>query len=97
MTFKDRLFFMTTTLTGKNQITIPAALSLQYRLKPGTRIEWLPGVEPDEIVCRVLPDPATIAVELRGSGRKYLQPGKHPITALLEERTLDDAQREASL
>ncbi len=88
---------MTTTLTGKNQITIPAALSMRYRLKPGTRIEWHAGVEPDEIVCRVLPDPATIAVELRGAGRKHLQPGKHPITTLMEERSSDDAQREATL
>ena len=88
---------MTTTLTGKNQITIPASLSARYRLKPGTRIEWLVGAEPDEIVCRVLPDPATIAAELRGAGRKHLRPGKHPITELLNERSSDDEQREASL
>ena len=86
---------MTTTLTGKNQITIPAAFAAQYRMKPGTRIEWIASSEPDEFRCRVLPDPAKVARELYGAGRKYLRPGaKDPVAELIEERVRDNAMRE---
>jgi bifunctional DNA-binding transcriptional regulator/antitoxin component of YhaV-PrlF toxin-antitoxin module len=89
---------MTTTLTGRNQITIPAALAARFGLKAGARIEWIVGDAPDEFRCRVLPDTAMLARELRGAGRKYLKPGsKHPLTALLEERVSDDTIREAAL
>ena len=93
---------MTTTLTGRNQITIPAALVERMELKPGTRIEWLPGAEADEIVCRVLPDPARLAASLRGTEREYLKAGAaHPIDALVaeraEERAEDERQREENL
>ena len=89
---------MTTTLTGKNQITIPAAFAAQYRLKRGTRIEWIAGTVPDEFHCRVVPDPATVARELYGAGRKYLKPGgKDPITELIAERVQDDTLREGRL
>jgi len=78
---------MTTTITGRNQITIPAALVAELSLTPGTRIEWLPGNAPDEFRCRVLHDAATLARNLRGAGRKYLKSGgQHPLKALLEER-----------
>ena len=82
---------MTTTVTGRNQITIPAGLVTELSLKPGPRIEWLPGDTPDEFRCRVLPDPAQLAKSLRGAGRRYLEPGsRHPITVLLEERESED-------
>ena len=45
---------MITTLTGKNQITIPAALSAKLKLKPGTRLEWMAADAPDEIRCRII-------------------------------------------
>jgi len=89
---------MTTTVTGKNQITIPAALVARMDLSPGTRIEWLPGDRPDEFLCRVLPDHATMVRSLRGAGRKYLKPGdKNPLDALMEERDDDERLREAAL
>jgi bifunctional DNA-binding transcriptional regulator/antitoxin component of YhaV-PrlF toxin-antitoxin module len=91
-------FVMTTTLTGKNQITIPAALASRYGLKPGTKIEWRPGEAPDEIRCRVLPKPAEAAAALRGAGRKFLRSGDtHPIEGLLNERSKDDALRTQEL
>lgn len=91
-------FTMTTTITGRNQITIPAALVEQMELKPGTRIEWLPGDAADEFVCRVVPDPARLAAKLRGAGRVYLKAGsRHPIDALVAERSEDERQREESL
>ncbi len=85
---------MTTTVTGKNQITIPASLAAAYKLKPGSRIEWLTGDAPDEIRCRIVPDAATLAATLRGAGRRYLRKGcRHPLAALQAEREEDDGKR----
>jgi bifunctional DNA-binding transcriptional regulator/antitoxin component of YhaV-PrlF toxin-antitoxin module len=89
---------MITTLTGRNQITIPASLAARFSLKPGTRIEWLPGEGPDEIRCRIVPDPGRLASDLKGAGRKYLQPGRpHPLDVLAEEREAEETQRTKSL
>jgi bifunctional DNA-binding transcriptional regulator/antitoxin component of YhaV-PrlF toxin-antitoxin module len=76
---------MTTTLTGHNQITIPAKLANQYSLKPGSRLEWKPGRTADEILCRVLPEPSQLAMDLRGAGKKYLKEGVRPPLEILEE------------
>jgi len=78
---------MTTTLTGNNQITIPAKLAKRFSLKQGTRFEWKEGGAPDEIICRILPDAGRLAEELRGGGKKYLaSAARHPLKALEEER-----------
>ena len=89
---------MVTTLTGKNQITIPAALSAKLKLKRGTRLEWMATDAPDEIRCRILPDPVVLASELHGAGRRYLLAGKkHPLAALLEARGAEDGGRKGVL
>ncbi len=88
---------MTTTLTGKNQITIPAAVAALYHLKPGSLLEWLPGNAPDEICCRIIPDAVTLSKQLRGAGRKYLQKnGAHPLKRLAHERS-DEGSRTSCL
>ena len=67
-------------------------------LKPGIRIEWLPGDSKDEFRCRILPESAILAKQLLGAGRKYLRPDKvHPLTALEHSRAIDDADRERAL
>jgi bifunctional DNA-binding transcriptional regulator/antitoxin component of YhaV-PrlF toxin-antitoxin module len=81
---------MTTTLTGHNQITVPAKLAKRFSLKPGTRIEWKDGGAPDEIICRILPDAKSLAEGLRGGGKKYLESAaRHPLQALQEEREME--------
>jgi bifunctional DNA-binding transcriptional regulator/antitoxin component of YhaV-PrlF toxin-antitoxin module len=83
----DLLHAMTTTVTGKNQITVPAAIVARYALRPGTRIEWISGPSDDEFRCRVVPDPAVLAQRLRGAGRRHMKPGKeHPLEALRRDR-----------
>ncbi len=85
---------MITNVTGKNQISIPAALAHELGLKPGSRIDWSRSAEPDQLVCRVLPDPAAVAAALRGSGRKFLKAGKtHPLEALRKDRNAGDSER----
>ena len=94
----DYFFLMITTVTGKNQISIPAALAHQLGLKPGSRIDWRLAAESDQMICRVLPHPADVATGLRGAGRKHLRAGKaHPLKALLEERSAGDKLRKDAL
>jgi AbrB family looped-hinge helix DNA binding protein len=45
---------MITTVTGKNQVTIPAKLAHQLDIQPGTRLDWAIG--PDGVlIVRPLP------------------------------------------
>lgn len=37
---------MITTITGKNQVTVPASIVSQYNMRAGTRLDWEPGEEP---------------------------------------------------
>jgi|GEM_PF-488681 len=94
----DYSFPMITTVTGKNQISIPAALAHELGLKPGSRIDWRRTAESDQMLCRVLPHPAEAAAGLRGAGRKHLKAEKaHPMKALQEERSAGDKLRKESL
>lgn len=94
----SKSIFMTTTITGRNQITVPAQLVAKLGLLPGTRIEWLMGEEPDSFHCRVIPDPAKLAHSLLGAGRQYLRPTiLHPLESLSNERADEDTLRQASL
>lgn len=88
---------MITTVTGKNQITIPAVIAQRIGIKNGSRIDWQLCAEADEIRCIVLPDPSTVASQLRGSGKRFLKPGQDPIATLLVERGTDEAARTHAL
>ncbi len=66
---------MVTTVTGKNQVTIPARLAAELGIAPGTRLEWEHGEKPSELRVRILPDRRAIANGLLGAGRKYIAPG----------------------
>ena len=81
---------MITTVTGKNQITIPAAIANRIGLKSGSRIDWQLSSKPDEIRCIVLPEPSAIAASLRGAGKRFLKPGQDPSADLLAERSADE-------
>jgi AbrB family looped-hinge helix DNA binding protein len=88
---------MITTVTGKNQITIPAAIANRIGLKSGSRIDWQLSSKPDEIRCIILPEPSVIAAGLRGAGKRFLKPGQDPVADLLAERAADESTRFAKL
>ena len=88
---------MITTVTGKNQITIPAAIANRIGLKSGSRIDWQLTSKSDEIRCVVLPEPSVIAASLRGAGKRFLKPGQDPSAALLAERSADESIRSIHL
>ena len=80
---------MITTVTGKNQITIPAQLAKQLDLQPGTRLDW--SVREDGVlIARPLPRRGELARKLAGFGRKWLKPGVDPVQELINERIQQD-------
>lgn len=83
----------TTTITGKNQVTIPAEIVKALGLVPGTRLDWEIG--PDHtLIIRPRPTRAQLVAELVGSGRKYLRPGDDPIRDLIAERVDEDEEED---
>ncbi|CAN5447929.1 hypothetical protein BH23VER1_BH23VER1_08310 [soil metagenome] len=88
---------MITTVTGKNQITIPAQIANEIGLKKGSRIEWRRGSQPDELRCIVLPDPAALAASLRGAGRRFLSANQDPVAELIAERAADESSDDEAL
>ena len=82
---------MITTITGKNQVTVPAAIASHANIHLGTRLDWEPGESSDTIIVRVLPDTATIASQLRGCGKAYKRGSSSAVRNLVRERARDDS------
>ena len=85
---------MITTVTGKNQITIPAKLARQLDIQPGQRIDWSIG-ENGVLTARLLPSRGELARQAAGMGRQWLEAGEDPIGDLVDERA--DADEEEGL
>jgi AbrB family looped-hinge helix DNA binding protein len=83
------LEIMITTVTGKNQITIPARLASQLDIQPGTQLDWSIG-ETGVLIARPLPRRSELARRVAGMGRAWLTPGADPIADLIRERAVDD-------
>lgn len=81
---------MVTTITGKNQVTLPAALLRDLDWKPGTQLEW--SITPDgKLLASRKPTRADLARQLLGRGRHLLQPTDAPLQTLLQERLTEEA------
>jgi len=81
------------TITGKNQITIPAAIVRELELTPGMQLEW----ELDEnhsVNVRPVMSRYELAKKLEGSLRYILKPGDDPIGDLIRERVEEDEEYE---
>jgi bifunctional DNA-binding transcriptional regulator/antitoxin component of YhaV-PrlF toxin-antitoxin module len=86
---------MITTITGKNQVTVPAAIANRANIHLGTRLAWEQGENSDTIIVHVLPDKATIASQLRGCGKSFKRGGSSAVRNLVRERAHDDSERGA--
>jgi len=51
---------MITKVTGRNQVTIPAALARELKITAGTRIEWRRTKGADRLCLRVKPAPEVV-------------------------------------
>lgn len=80
---------MITTVTGKNQVTIPAELARALNIKAGTQLEWTRD-EQGDLRVRPLPSRGELADRLQGVGRQWLAPGDDPIASLIEARAAED-------
>ena len=82
---------MITTVTGKNQITIPAELARELDISPGTRLDWTKG-ETGVLVVKIIPNRPELAKRLAGRGRRHLREGSDPIQDLVKDRVREDLQ-----
>jgi AbrB family looped-hinge helix DNA binding protein len=82
---------MITTVTGKNQITIPAELARELDISPGTKLDWNKG-QAGVLIVKIIPNHAELARRLAGRGRRYLREGSVPIQDLVEDRAREDLQ-----
>ncbi len=88
---------MTTTLTGKNQITVPAEITQKLGLQAGALFDWALSDEPNRIVITIKPTRRQLLERVRTIGRASRRPGKDPIADLIREREEDDRlERKAS-
>jgi len=81
---------MTTTVTTKNMISVPAELARRFGIKPGYTFDWAAGDQPDEILVRVVPDRSVLSKRLMGAGANF-SPGRSAVDELIRERQEDPA------
>ncbi len=77
---------MITTVTGKNQVSIPARIAEAHDIRPGCRLEWKQGSQPNTLTVTIHPDPAQVAKSMLGRGRRHLPQGGSAVEGLIEER-----------
>jgi len=88
---------MTTTLAGKNQITVPAELTEKLELKPGAQFVWAVGDHPNQIHLTIMPTRKQLLERVRAIGREFRRTGQDPIGDLIREREEDDRLRREEL
>lgn len=79
---------MISTLTGKNQVTVPAELARELRLMPGTRLDWAAGESPNTILIRILPSKRQVLDRIQELGSTILN--RRLIEELIEERASEE-------
>ncbi len=80
---------MTTTVTKRNQVSIPPEIARDFDIHPGTQLEWAKAGEGTILVKR-LPSRGQLARQLMGAGRRWLKPGADPVGDLIREREQED-------
>ena len=79
---------MSTTITGKNQVTLPAKLVRELGWKPGTKLDWQ-KLDDHSLVARPLPSRGEIARRVLGIARAL--PGTDPIADLQRTQEEEDS------
>ena len=83
----DKIHSMTTTVTTKNMVTIPAELSRRHSVTPGCKLDW-ESVSDTEIRVRVIPKRGELARRLMGQAAKW-SPERDSVTELVAERAAE--------
>ncbi|HRO23504.1 MAG TPA: AbrB/MazE/SpoVT family DNA-binding domain-containing protein [Promineifilum sp.] len=79
------------TVTGKNQITIPAVVTRALHIEPGMQLEFELGEERTVLVRPVL-SRAERVKQLEEKWQPLFPPGSDPIGDLIRERELIDEE-----
>ena len=88
---------MTTLVTGKNQITIPAEVSRELGITRGSCIEWKLTPGRRQVVMMVMPSRGELARSVQGAGRKHVKPGDDLVKDLITMREREDEERSQHL
>jgi len=80
-------FSMTTTITGKNQVTLPAKLVRELGWQSGTRLDWQKN-DDNSLIVRPVPTRGEILRKAMGLGRA--KPGTDPIAELQKMQEEED-------
>lgn len=83
---------MVTRVTGKNQVTIPAALARELGIVPGTKLDWRKGAAANTISIRVKPSVDAILREIQELGAPYRVKAKEMLEDLQRRREEDDPE-----
>lgn len=78
---------MITTITGKNQVTLPSELVRELGWKPGTRLDWQ-KLDDNSLVARPLPSRGEIARRALGIARA--KAGSDPVEQLQQMQEEED-------
>jgi len=79
---------MTTTVTSKIMVSIPAELAWMFHIKPGYTFDWSPSGRPEEIIVHVIPDRKDLSPRLMGAGAR-VSADRSAVSELVEERRQD--------
>ena len=88
---------MTTTLTGKNQITVPAEITRKLGLTTGARFDWQVSDQPNQIIITIKPTRRQLLERVRELGRNAKRPGMDEIAEFVRWREEDDRLRQGVL
>ena len=81
---------MKSSLTSKNQVTVPAAIAAKLKLEPGARFDWSIGDDPNTIIIRVQPSRRAMLARLRELGLKSRGNEPDSVAQLIAERAADE-------
>lgn len=82
---------VTTTVTGKNQVTIPAALARELSIEAGTQLEW-EITEDRYLIVRPVLSRAERLRRIQDQFKDLFPPDSDPIADLIRERVMDDIE-----
>lgn len=90
---------MTTTLTGKNQITVPAEITQKLGLTAGAQFDWAMGDQPNKLTITIKPTRKQLLERVRELGRKAKarRPRGDAVAEFVKWRTADDQARQDAL
>ncbi len=78
---------MTTTITGKNQVTLPAEIVREFGWKPGTKLDWQ-KFDDNSLIVR--PQPSRGEIGRRAMGLARAKAGSDPIEQLQRMQEEED-------